>query len=302
MSSPLPAVRRLFTGLLLATLLSPLGSFAAPPDSSDAGTAAGVPAPPPSAPPAPVDASCPKGHRVQVDPQEMKKKIRAATSPALLKPLLERLGMNTEFMKLDCERAEPLSVVLDIFRARIVSADTRDFVLQTRGDICEGQLLSGVVLHPLDDKGHFCAIKLSFLPDVLSGQESRHSTTFGFENLTDPVRQVFRVDDGESESHGEQSDLSYWEAQNGELNSIFSAHSQNGVSAAQNGWYTEALVSTVEVVGKDFPRKLRLEESASNCQPVTLPSGEAVQQCAESKHTKTLCYLGASAPTYEPCD
>lgn len=296
-----PHARSLATVALLAAAVATPDSFAGPPTSAATGTDAGVPAPgSPSGPPAP-EAGCARGRRVQVKPQELKKKVRAASSAAELKTLLAPLGMTTEWMKDECTKTEKPSVVLDVFRARIVSADAQDFVFQARGDVCASlQVLDGVVLHPLEGQDTFCAIPMPFLPRV--PDNFHRSTTFGFENLTDPVRQVFKVESKREDSRNTYEELSYWEAQGGELRSIFFIESGEHMGF-------ENAVSSVKVTvrGSGFPRELRLEEESRSCgRFVDMPSGDTVHttDCTEASNEQRLCYRRASPGgpgTYEKC-
>jgi len=101
--------------------------------------------------------ACAKGRRVQVKPQELKKKVRGATSREELKKLLDALGMTVDWSGLSCTQEVVPSVVLDVFKARLVSAEQQDLVVQARGSVCEGvRLLSGVVLYPLAGKDTWC--------------------------------------------------------------------------------------------------------------------------------------------------
>ncbi|HEX5753670.1 MAG TPA: hypothetical protein VFZ09_46200 [Archangium sp.] len=243
--------------------------------------------------PAPAKApgeGCAKGRRVQVKPQELKKKVRGATSRTELKQLLGSLGMNIEWNGLSCskkEEEEPPSVVLDVFKARIVSAEQQDLVVQARGRVCEeAQLLSGVVLHPLEGKDTHCAIDMPFLPGLPDTYHRK--TVFGFENLIDPVRQVFKVDSQREDSRNTYFELSYWEAQDGELRHIFSISTgehmgfMNGVSTAK-----------VTAQGAGFPRQLLIKESSRTCGNfVDMPSGESVytSDCTEVLNEQLQCY------------
>jgi hypothetical protein len=251
---------------------------------------AGVPLPEALAQP---PASCPKGRRVQVKPQELKKKVRKAASAAELETLLEPLGMTTEWRKEACTQKDKPSVVLDVFRARLFSAEKQDLVLQARGEVCaQGlvALLDGVVLHPLEGQDTFCAIDIPFLPGVLNNFHGK--TVFGFEKLTDPVRQVFRVDSATVDARNTTEELSYWEVQEGELRSIFSMMT----SGEHLGFVNSAASAKVTVQGSRFPRELHIQESTRSCgRFVDMPSGESVysQDCTEASNELRLCYQRA---------
>jgi hypothetical protein len=283
--------RSLAVATLLAVASAPPEAFAGPLTSTAPGTDAGTPAPgTPSGASAP-EPSCARGRRVQVKPQELKKKVRAATSGAELKALLEPLGMNTEWIQDECTKREQPSVVLDVFRARIMSADAQDFVLQARGRVCESvSLLDGVVLHPLEGKDTFCAIGMPFLPGVPDAYH--RSITFGFENLTDPVRQVFRVESTREDPRNTYGELSYWEAQGGELRSIFSIE-----SGEHMGFQNAASSVKVTARGSGFPRELHIQESSRSCgRFVDMPSGHTsyTSDCTEAVNEVRQCYQRAS--------
>jgi hypothetical protein len=231
--------------------------------------------------------ACAKGRRVQVKPQELKKKVRGATSREELKKLLDALGMTVDWSGLSCTQEAAPSVVLDVFKARLVSAEQQDLVVQARGSVCEGvQLLSGVVLHPLAGKDTWCAIAMPFLPG-LPGEYHR-KTVFGFVNLTDPVRQVFKVDSEEEHPRNTSVDLSYWEVQQGELRSIFGI-----TSNVYSGFTHGASIAKVTPQGTDFPRQLLIKESTTECGKfVEMPSGDSVYtgDCTEVSNEQRQCY------------
>ncbi|RKH50310.1 hypothetical protein D7Y23_13785 [Corallococcus sp. AB050B] len=240
------------------------------------------------APPSPSKAACPSALRVVVDPQELKKQVRAATTTAGLRKLLHPLGLDSAWEQLECLKEEgPASAQLDVFRARILSADTQDVVLQARGLLCEGnKLLAGVVLHPLSAKNTFCAIPMEFLPGSAEGESLR--VVFSFENLTDPVRQVFRVEMTETDARNEDETLSYWEAQEGRLRSIFTIKSTSHMGFVHGG--TDVKVTPV---GDTFPRVLEIKESSTNCGRFTdMPSGESVydSSCTDAANEVRMCY------------
>jgi hypothetical protein len=225
-----------------------------------------------------------------VKPPELKKKVRGATSRTELKRLLGSLGMNTEWNGLSCskkEEEEPPSVVLDVFKARLVSAEQQDLVVQARGQVCEeARLLSGVVLHPLEGKDTYCAMDMPFLPGLPDTYHRK--TVFGFENLTDPVRQVFKVDSEREDSRNNYFELSYWEAQDGELRSIFTLP-----TGEHRGFVNEVSTAKVTVQGTGFPRQLLIEESSRSCGKfVDMPSGDSVytSDCTEVSNEKRECY------------
>ncbi|TQF11438.1 hypothetical protein FJV41_34160 [Myxococcus llanfairpwllgwyngyllgogerychwyrndrobwllllantysiliogogogochensis] len=282
--------RLLLLPLLVAS--SPLAGHAQTPPTMDAGTGGGdagtgaVVA----APPKPW--VCPLEQQVTVLPKVLKKQLGAATRFAEVKKLLEPLLLETRWdMYSSCKEDDPVSVVLDVFRARIVSAETEDVVLQARGKMCgQEQFITGAVLHPLAEKNAYCSINMPFLPGKPEQSTSYDPTkiVFAFENLTDPVRKNIRVElvDCPRFCH---SELSYWEAQDGSLVKIF------GIEWGSGGDYSGSSSSSVSVTaeGKEFPRKLRLKESFESCgSMVTLPSGEIAHSsaCDEASSEAIYCY------------
>lgn len=254
------------------------------------------------APPSPSKDACPSGSRVVVEPQELKKQVRASETTDGLRKVLRPLGLDAAWGQLECLKKEgPTSAQLDVFRARIVSADAQDFVLQARGQLCEGmKLLAGVVLHPLGEKNTFCAIPMEFLPDATESESRR--VVFSFVNLTDPVRQVFKVEMTETDARNEDETLSYWEAQEGRLRSIFTIKSTSHMGFVHGG--TDVKVTPV---GDTFPRVLEIKESSTNCGRFTdMPSGESVydSSCTRAANEARMCYRRKSpgAPgSYDEC-
>ena len=269
-----------FLGVTAALLAARL-SFAEPPNPPVSDTSTQAPAT--EAP------RCAKGLRVRVKPPELKTKVRTARSSVDLKALLAPLGITTEWMRSTCTEAP--SVVLDVFQARIVSADTRDFVLQARGMVCgDTRLLDGVVLHPLEEPDTFCAIDMPFLPGMPDAYQVR--TTFGLETLTDPVRQVFRVESKTSDSRNETESLEYWEAYDGELHLLFIIPTKN----EHMGFVNSVSSAKVTVGGSGFPRELLIEESVRNCgRFIDLPSGERAltNDCTEATNEARWCFQRA---------
>ncbi|MBZ4333138.1 hypothetical protein [Corallococcus sp. AS-1-12] len=245
--------------------------------------------------------ACPPALRVVVDPQELKKQVRAAKTTAGLRKLLHPLGLDSPWERQECLKEEgPASAQLDVFRARILSADAQDFVLQVRGQVCDGmKLLTGVVLHPLSGKNSFCATPMGFLPGVVESQAFR--VVFSFENLTDPVRQVFRVEETDADSRNEYQTLSYWEAQEGALRSIFTIE-----SGSHMGFVHGSTEVKVTPVGDAFPRFLQIKESSRDCGKfIYMPSGESVYEtsCTDAENEVRMCYRkspGASGG-YDKC-
>jgi hypothetical protein len=243
-----------------------------------------------------------------VKPQAQKKKFRAATSFTEFKELLAPVGMPTDWLKDDftCSPPDTTQVTLDVFRARLVSADKEDFVLQARGEVCGNMILVGTLLHPLAEADTFCSIDLAFLP----GRAPYNSTiTFGFENLTDPVRQVFKVNDaGMPDGRNPAQDLSYWEVQGGKLRSIFSI--TTSFETAGSPIFSSSSAE-VTVVGSTFPRELKIDESSASCGgTVEMPSGAQVTKtgCTEASNAQRMCYQRSSdSPKesehfeYSPC-
>ncbi|MHA7632797.1 hypothetical protein [Corallococcus sp. M7] len=252
-------------------------------------TPASAEEPPSSTPPSKVaQDACPPALRVVVEPQELKKQVRAAKTTAGLRKLLHPLELDSAWERMECLKEEgPASAQLDIFRARILSADAQDFVLQARGQLCDGlKLLDGVVLHPLSGKNTFCAIPMEFLPGVVESQAFR--VVFSFENLTDPVRQVFRVEKTDADSRNEYQTLSYWEAQEGSLRSIFTIE-----SGTHMGFVHGSTEVKVTPVGDAFPRILQIKESSRDCGTfIDMPSGESVydSSCTDVENEVRMCY------------
>ncbi|RKH90036.1 hypothetical protein D7Y21_08185 [Corallococcus sp. AB045] len=246
--------------------------------------------------------ACPPALRVVVDPQELKKQVRAAKTTTGLRKLLHPLGLDSAWEQHECLKEEgQVSAQLDVFRARILLADAQDFVLQARGQACDGlKLLDGVVLHPLGGKNTFCAIPMDFLPGVVESQAYR--AVFSFENLTDPVRQVVRVEKSDADSRNEYQTLSYWEAQEGTLRSIFTIE-----SGSHMGFVHGATEVKVTPVGDAFPRFLQVKESSRDCGSfVDMPSGESVYEssCRDAENEVRMCYRRKSpgAPGgYDKC-
>ncbi|MCP3105166.1 hypothetical protein LZ198_40490 [Myxococcus sp. K15C18031901] len=235
---------------------------------------------------------CPSERRVTVVPQALKKQLGAATTTAEVKKLLAPLQLGLPWDAEACTKAEtPAAVKLDVFRARIISADTEDLVLQARGKVCEYlTLLAGAVLHPLGEKNTYCLTKMPFLP----GMETSYSNfppeaVFAFENLTDPVRQAFKVDAHQGDVHGESNAISFWEAEAGSLVELFKLEWTDGAFTV----FSSSSEVTIRVEGKEFPRQLRLEEATRSCgTQTTLPSGELVvdSECSEASSESVYCY------------
>ncbi|MCE9672883.1 hypothetical protein LY474_34265 [Myxococcus stipitatus] len=293
--------------LPMLVLAIPLPGAAQPTPSTPAGKGGGDAGTVAPAAPPPKPFVCPAKRRVTMSPQVLKKQLRAATKATEVKKLLAplQLGLRWSDAEACVEESAPAEVVLDVFRARILSADTEDFVLQARGVVCGSlPMLAGVVLHPLAEKGVYCLTEMPFLP----GMETSYSNyppkvVFAFENLTEPVRQVFRVDFHQESTRSEDSAISYWEAREGTLEEIFKLESQSGVSFT---FSTSSDVS-VSAEGKEFPRQLRLKESVRNCgREITLPSGavEHDNECSEASNEALYCYkrTAPDAPaSYEKC-
>lgn len=252
--------------------------------------------------------TCPAERRVTVSPDTLKKQLRAATTTAEVKKLLAPLHFEFGWDQADSCKAEsaPAAVTLDVFRARIMSSETVDVVLQVRGKVCEYlPLLAGVVLHPLAEKNVYCLTGMPFLPGLdTSYSDSPPRVVFAFEYLTDPVRQVFKVDFYRESSRSEESVISYWEAQEGTLEEIFKLGVLTGVASAV---VSTSVEMSIRAEGKEFPRRLRLRERARNCgKEVTLPSG-AVQydnECSEASNEVVYCYkrTGPQSPgVYVEC-
>ncbi|QSQ13088.1 hypothetical protein [Myxococcus landrumensis] len=239
-------------------------------------------------------ADCPL--RVTVRPLELKKQVKAATTTTELKKLLQPLGMLmlplSGWEACQGTGVDVASAQLDVFRARLVAADKQDVVLQARGVVCGSvRMLDGVVLIPTEGKDTFCALPLEFLPKLTHSSE--HRAVFSFENLTDPGRQVFRVEKVESEVRSEDLALSYWEVQDGQLRSIFSVAWSSSV-----GLVTREADVKVVLVGKEYPRQLEVQESVRECGgTVDMPSGEQSQTegCTHARNTERLCYRRESA-------
>ncbi|MBN9683610.1 MULTISPECIES: hypothetical protein [unclassified Corallococcus] len=246
--------------------------------------------------------ACPLALRVVVEPQELKKQVRGAKTVSGLRKLLHPLGLDSAWERQECMKEDgAASAQLDVFRARIVSADAQDIILQVRGQACDGlKLLDGVVLHPLGAKNTFCAVRMEFLPGVVESQAFR--VVFSFENLTDPVRQVFRVEQHDADSRNEYETLSYWEAQEGALRSIFTIE-----SGSHMGFVNGATEVKVTPVGDAFPRFLQVKESSRDCGGfVDMPSGESVYEdsCRDAENEVRMCYRRKSpgAPgVYDKC-
>jgi hypothetical protein len=253
-------------------------------------------------PPPKQEERCLKGLLVRVKPQEQKKKFRKATTPAEAKALLEPLGLLTNWANdiATCPADTRTELALDVFKARIVSASTEDFVLQARGTVCDRRILVGTVLHPLAGTDTFCALPLPFLPGEPT--EYDRGTTFGFEHLTDPVRQVFKVESQREDGRNSEHTLEYWEAQEGELRSLFSISS--GESIGFIGGVSSAEVS----VEGSYPRVLRIDESSESCgRFVDLPSGATsyTTGCTRAENSARWCYQPVKDKpgqfTYAPC-
>ncbi|WP_338261696.1 hypothetical protein [Corallococcus caeni] len=266
-------------------------------------TSAAAEEPPAPTPPSKVSQeACPPALRVVVDPQELKRQVRAAKTTVGLRKLLHPLGLDSAWERQECLKEEgPASAQLDVFRARILSADAQDFILQARGQACDAlKLLDGVVLHPLGSKNTFCAIPMKFLPGVVESQSFR--VVFSFENLTDPVRQVFRVEQTDADSRNEYQTLSYWEAQEGSLRSIFTIE-----SGSHMGFVHGSTEVKVTPVGDAFPRILEVKESSRECgKVIDMPSGESVYEpsCTDAENEVRMCYRRKSpgAPgVYDKC-
>ncbi|NTX66193.1 hypothetical protein HUA74_36600 [Myxococcus sp. CA051A] len=269
----------------LAGLAQTPPTMAAGTGGGDAGTGAVV-----AAPPKPW--GCPLEQQVTVLPKALKKQLGAATRSAEVKKLLEPLHLETRWdMYSSCDADDPASVVLDVFRARIVSAETEDVVLQARGTMCgQEQFIAGAVLHPLAEKNAYCSINMPFLPGKPESSISYAPTkiVFAFENLTDPVRKVIRVELVACPRFC-TSEFSYWEAQDGSLKKIFGIEWGSGSDFSGS---TNSNVS-VSAEGKEFPRKLRVKESVESCgSTVTLPSGEIAHSsaCDEASSEAIYCY------------
>ncbi len=250
------------------------------------------PSPAAPAPPSSEEAPCPKARIVKGKPKELQKKLRKTTAAAELKKLLEPWGLLTGWKEdtAACPAQAADQITLDVFRARIVTVDQEDFVLQARGRLCDRALLSGKVLHPLAEADTFCAIDVPFLP----GEKPYHiDTTFGFEHLTHPVRQVFKVVDRISPTGGHEggsSELSYWEAQKGKLQPIFSIETSTSTAGSS---IAESSDAKVTVVGDTFPRELQIDESHESCGVLTeMPSGEYAEStgCSSAENQSRYCY------------
>ncbi|WP_143097497.1 hypothetical protein [Myxococcus fulvus] len=226
-------------------------------------------------------------------PKALKKQLGAATRSAEVKKLLEPLHLELQWNRYaSCEEDAPASVVLDIFRARIVSAEMEDIVLQARGKICNNEaFFAGVVLHPLTEKNVYCSMNMPFLPGKPESAGSDPDATrivFAFENLTDPVRKVIRAELNDCPRFC-RSELTYWEAQDGALQEIFRIEWDSG--AGPHGSSNTSV--SVSAEGKEFPRKLRLKESVESCgSQVTLPSGATAytSECNEASSEAVYCY------------
>ncbi|QDF04727.1 hypothetical protein BHS04_16170 [Myxococcus xanthus] len=114
--------------------MGPLAGFAQTPPTIPAGKGGGdagttVPVVPPPQP-----LICPAERRVTVSPDTLKKQLRAATTTAEVKKLLAPLRFEFGWDQADSCKAEsaPAAVTLDVFRARIMSSETVDVVLQMR--------------------------------------------------------------------------------------------------------------------------------------------------------------------------
>ncbi|WP_342379535.1 hypothetical protein NVS55_08670 [Myxococcus stipitatus] len=274
--------RLLLVPLLVA--LCPLTGLAQTPPP-DAGTGSGAAGPGAVAAPPPKPWVCPPAQRVTLVPKALKTQLGAATRFAEVKKLLAPLRLAFEGNSYaSCEKDAPASVVLDVFRARIVSAETEDVVLQARGKICDDQpFFAGMVLHPLAEKNAYCALSMPFLPGGLeSSYGLEHKLVFAFENVTDPVRKAFKVEYSSCHRFCDHV-VSYWEARDGALRSLFELEWSDGSSAS------------ISLEGKEFPRKLRLIETSSRCgSEVTLPSGavERLPGCDEASNEVLYCYQG----------
>lgn len=294
--------RRSRARLLLLPLLVALGPLTGmaqtPPPlaigkgGGDAGTGVAI-----ASPPKPW--VCPPERRVTVLPRVLKKKLSAAKESAEVKKLLEplQLGLPWDRFGSCIKQNAPASVTLDVFRARLLSAETEDFVLQARGSVCDNVLLlAGVVAHPLEEKNLYCLMKMPFLPGM--NESYAPTVVFAFENLTHPLRHVIKVDSEEGQPSSMQYALSYWEAQGGSLEKIFGLEWSSGSDALGSGG------SSVEVSaeGKAFPRQLLLKESTGGCkwETIELPSGktEAVSNCDEASSEAVYCYkpTGSQGP------
>ncbi|AKF85070.1 hypothetical protein MFUL124B02_08855 [Myxococcus fulvus 124B02] len=236
---------------------------------------------------------CPQERRVTVVPKTLKKQLGAATRSAEVKKLLEPFHLELKWNRhSSCKEDAPASVVLDIFRARIVSAETEDIVLQARGTLCgNAAFFAGVVLHPLAEKNVYCSMNMPFLPgepESAGNGPDAPRIVFAFENLTDPVRKVIRAELNDCPRFC-HSELTYWEAQEGALKEIFRIEWDSGASH----YGSSNTNVSVSAEGKEFPRKLRLKESVESCgSQVTLPSGAIgyTSECDEASSEVVYCY------------
>ena len=157
----------------------------------------------------------------------------------------------------------------------------------------------GAVLHPLAEADTFCAIDMPFLPGEPDGF---HQSTFGFEHLTDPVRQVFKVKLQRADSRNSEDTLEYWEAQEGELRSLFS------ISSGESIGFMGGVSSAEVTLEGGYPRVLRIDESSEACgRFVDLPSGATSYEggCTKAENTARWCYQPVKENqghfVYAPC-
>ncbi|MBM7119251.1 hypothetical protein [Archangium primigenium] len=275
-----------FHSLGLAAVLLVAGtSFAGPP----AQTAPAVEPP-----------RCAHGQRVQVKPSDWTAKVRAAPSAGELKSLFTALGLKTDWARAACGGTP--AVVPELQDARVLSADTRDVLLQVRGTVCGGtRLLDGVLLHPMGAPDTWCALRLPFLPGVPEASWVR--TTVGFEHLTDATRQVIRVDSKTSDGRDDVEALEYWEGGREDVHLIFIVPTKT----RHQGVVERASTAKVSPRGEGFPRELFIEETMRDCgQFVDLPSGARALSgtCREESQKTPWCYRRSPARDtggYHPC-
>ena len=241
--------------------------------------------------PAASAASC-SGQRVaSLQRGSFRKKVRAVKTHAELARVLADLGWPGAVPTVSAECPSiVVDVTADVFPVRLVDGKTEDLVVQVRGKVCGRTALFGVVLHPLAESSRSCSLKLPFLPGLL---ENGSEVKFGFASLTDPSRQVFRVDSVDVDQTGRTVSVEFWEVQEGRVARIFSG----GYYDQEVGFDHSSTEYKLLISGDTFPK--RLTERREVTEDST--SGGGTRHSTESSE-KDHCYGPAQGPQPSPRD